>query len=90
MQHDPVHAGRTGPCRRACRDTGPIDSDCPRHERVKQGQAFSRAYIDMDGDPCIEADVDLDSGGMPRALFLDNLDTWRSLVGALKAKALWH
>jgi hypothetical protein len=47
---------------------------------------FSRAYIDKDGDPCIEGDLDLDSGGMPRALFLDNLDTWGSLVGSFKAK----
>src|SRR3569623_1025485 len=47
---------------------------------------FSRAYIDKDGDPCIEGDLDLDSGGMSRALFLDNLDTWGSLVGPNKAK----
>jgi hypothetical protein len=47
---------------------------------------FSRAYIDKDGDPCIENDVDLDSGGLSRALFLDNLDTWGSLVGTFKAK----
>ena len=47
---------------------------------------FSRAYIDKDGDPCIEGDLDLDSGGMSRALFLDNLETWGSLVGSFKAK----
>jgi len=45
---------------------------------------FNHAYIDKDGDPCIETDLDLDSGGMSRALFLDNLDTWSGLLGNFK------
>lgn len=47
---------------------------------------FSRAYIDKDGDPCIEADLDLDVGGMSRALFEDNLDTWSSALGEFNTK----
>lgn len=41
---------------------------------------FGRAYIDREGDPVVEMDVDLDKGGMPRALFVANLDTWMSIV----------
>ncbi len=51
-----------------------------------KGKRFSRAYIDKDGDPCIEVDIDLDDGGMSRALFLDNVDTWSTLLGAFKTR----
>ena len=37
---------------------------------------FGRAYIDGEGDPCVEMDVDLDDGGMSRALFVDNVEFW--------------
>ena len=43
---------------------------------------FGRAYIDHEGDPVVEMDVDLDHGGLSRTLFLDNLDTWIAIVGA--------
>ncbi|MEP6785411.1 MAG: YbjN domain-containing protein [Sphingomonadales bacterium] len=45
---------------------------------------FSRAYIDKDGDPVIEFDVDLDDGGMSQALFVDNLQFWESAMGGFK------
>ena len=56
-------------------------------KKVNQWNAtkrFGRAYIDKDGDPVIEMDVDLDEGGMSRKLFEDNLAVWSALVGSYK------
>jgi hypothetical protein len=44
-------------------------------------QRFGRAYLDKEGDPIVEMDVDLDDGGMSRALFIDNMEFWTSLLG---------
>lgn len=46
------------------------------------GHRFGRAYIDKEGDPCLEMDVDLDAGGMTRALFLDHVGVWDALLGS--------
>ncbi|MCJ8159487.1 YbjN domain-containing protein [Sphingomonas sp. LaA6.9] len=35
---------------------------------------FARAYVDRDGDPVIEMDVDMDFAGIPRENFYANLD----------------
>lgn len=43
-------------------------------------QRWARAYIDKDGDPVIEMDVDMDFGGLSRDLFYDNLGTFLSLI----------
>ena len=43
---------------------------------------FGRVYIDDEGDPIIEMDIDLEAGGMSRALFLDNLAYWDSIMVA--------
>ncbi|MEO9130011.1 MAG: YbjN domain-containing protein [Sphingomonas sp.] len=51
-----------------------------------KSKRFGHAYIDKDGDPCIEMDLDLDSGGMSRALFQDNLSVWSDLVSRFKTK----
>lgn len=45
---------------------------------------FGRAYIDKDGDPGVMMDVNLDKGGMPPALFRDNLDVWVAVLGDFK------
>ena len=45
---------------------------------------FGRAYRDNEGDPVIEMDVDLDDGGMSKALFEDNIEFWTSLVSSFK------
>ena len=50
---------------------------------------FARAYLDKSSDPVIEMDLDLDSGGMTRALFTDNLDTWTSLMAAFEKHIGW-
>ena len=49
-----------------------------------KAKRFSRAYIDKDGDPVLELDVDLDDGGMSSALFIDNVEFWESVVGDFK------
>lgn len=42
---------------------------------------FGRVYLDDDGDPIIEMDVDLEAGGMSEALFLDNIAYWNAILG---------
>ncbi len=42
---------------------------------------FTRAYIDKDGDPVLEMDIDLDTGGISQNLFKEYLSTWDGLVG---------
>lgn len=42
---------------------------------------FGRIYLDKEGDPIIEMDVDLEVGGMSEALFIDNLAYWESILG---------
>ena len=49
-----------------------------------KNKRFSRAYIDKDGDPVIELDVDLDDGGMSQALFLDNIEFFEAAMGGFK------
>lgn len=41
---------------------------------------FGRAYLDKEGDPILEMDVDLDDGGVSRALFIDNIEFWSSIL----------
>lgn len=45
---------------------------------------FSRAYLDKDGDPVIEFDVDLDDGGMSQDLFVDNVQFFENSIGGFK------
>jgi hypothetical protein len=45
-----------------------------------KSQRFGRAYVDGEGDPILQMDLDLDDGGLSRALFLDNLEFWTSLL----------
>jgi hypothetical protein len=46
-----------------------------------RSQRFGRAFIDKEGDPVLEMDVDLDDGGLSRELFVDNLEFWHTVVG---------
>lgn len=46
-----------------------------------RSQRFGRAYLDKESDPIVEMDVDLDDGGVPPLLFIDNLEFWSSLLG---------
>ncbi len=45
---------------------------------------FSRAYIDKDGDPALEFDIDLDDGGMSAALFIDNIEFFEASIAGFK------
>lgn len=45
-----------------------------------RSQRFGRAYLDKEGDPNLEMDVDLDDGGMSAALFIDNIEFWESIL----------
>ena len=44
-------------------------------------QRFGRAYLDKEGDPILEMDVDLDDGGLSHLLFIDNIEFWASVLG---------
>ncbi len=53
-------------------------------ERINEwnrGQRFGRAYLDKEGDPILEMDIDLDDGGISPALFVDNLQFWDAVIG---------
>lgn len=49
---------------------------------------FGRVYLDDEGDPIIEMDLDLEAGGMSRELFLDNLAYWDTIMVAFGEFAL--
>lgn len=42
---------------------------------------FGRAFLDKENDPILEMDLDLDDGGLSRALFIDNIEFWASVLG---------
>lgn len=41
---------------------------------------FARAYIDKEGDPVLEMDVDVDFAGLPRENIGETLNTWTTLM----------
>lgn len=43
---------------------------------------WGRVYLDKDGDPALEFDLDLEKGGMSEDLFLDNVAYWEAIVQA--------
>ena len=47
---------------------------------------WGRIYIDDEGDPVIEMDVDLEDGGMSKELFVDNIEYWETVMNAF---AVW-
>ncbi len=47
-------------------------------------QRFAKAYLDSENDPVIDMDVDLDDGGVSKALFIDNLEFWASALPAFE------
>jgi hypothetical protein len=44
-----------------------------------QSRRFSQSYLDQDGDPCLQSDLEL-SGGVTRARILDYLKTCQALM----------
>ncbi len=49
---------------------------------------WGRVYLDKDGDPVIEMDVDLEAGGMSEELFIDNIAYWESILAKFADFAL--
>lgn len=43
---------------------------------------WGRVYLDREGDPAIEFDLDLEQGGMSEELFLDNVAYWEAVTEA--------
>jgi Putative bacterial sensory transduction regulator len=41
---------------------------------------FGRAFNDSEGMPAIQYDINLAEGGMPEALFLDNVELWAVMI----------
>jgi Putative bacterial sensory transduction regulator len=54
-----------------------------------QNNRFGRAYLDDEGDPHIEMDVDLDDGGMSRELFVDNFEYWTAVMSKFEEHIGW-
>jgi hypothetical protein len=53
--------------------------ECGKVNKFNRERRFGRAYIDKDGDPVIEMDVDLD-GGVARDHIVESIATWRAIV----------
>jgi hypothetical protein len=51
-----------------------------------QKRRFGRAFLDNDGDPTLQFEVDLDDGGMSKALFIDNLEWFTVAFDNLKTE----
>jgi hypothetical protein len=47
-------------------------------------ERWVRTYVDKDGDPVLEMDLDLDFGGLKRELFWDNLATFIGMIGKFR------
>ena len=57
----------------------------PTLEAMNQFNArirWGRAYIDFEGDPTIEMDLDLEDGGVSEQLFIDNIEYWDTALSA--------
>jgi hypothetical protein len=50
---------------------------------------FAKAYIDDEGDPFLEMDINLDFDGVGNKNFEDTLDWWRLLVEDFEEFIVW-
>jgi Putative bacterial sensory transduction regulator len=48
--------------------------------KYAHGHRWGRVYLDDEGDPAIEYDLDLEKGGMSPELFLDNVEYWEAIL----------
>ena len=55
------------------------DCDAPKINSWNRTKRFSRAYLDGEGDPCLEADLDFE-GGVTRESFREFVKTFRISV----------
>ena len=64
----------------------------PTLEKINEwnmNNRFGRAYLDDEGDPIVEMDVDLDDGGLSRELFIDNFEFWTSIMSKFEKFVGW-
>ncbi|MFB2533358.1 YbjN domain-containing protein [Paracoccus sp. p4-l81] len=50
---------------------------------------FGKAYLDDEGDPFVEMDVNVDADGVGRKNFDDTLDIWRTVLGQFRNHIGW-
>lgn len=55
-----------------------------RMNQWNKEKRFARAYLDNDGDPVLEMDVDLDFNGIPRENLGETFNTWASLMDSFR------
>lgn len=67
----------------------PKGTSTDRMDAWNASHRFGRAYLDKEQDPVLAMDVDLDKGGLSKALFQENLDTWISLMTAFEKHIEW-
>ncbi|WP_423603930.1 YbjN domain-containing protein [Sphingomonas sp. MS122] len=60
--------------------------DVAKMNEWNRDKRWGRAYIDKDGDPVIEMDINMAPGGMERALFVDSLNIWSKLIGEFRTR----
>lgn len=56
--------------------------DLEQMNEYARTKRWGRVYVDESDDPAIEMDIDLEDGGMSRALFVDNLEYWDTVMQA--------
>lgn len=54
-----------------------------------RGKRFGKVYIDEDGDPFIEYDINLDFDGVGAKNFDDTIDLWRVILGQFRDHIDW-
>lgn len=57
--------------------------------RWNREKRFGKAYLDDEGDPLLEMDLNLDFGGISLNNFRDNLKVWESLLAEFKTAIDW-
>lgn len=50
---------------------------------------FGKAYLDAEGDPFVEMDINVDLDGIGRKNFDDSLDIWRTVLGQFRTYIGW-
>lgn len=62
--------------------TDPKNASFSAINKWNKDHRYGRAYISDSGSARVEMDIDLDAGGMSRALFQDNLRLWIKVMSA--------
>lgn len=60
------------------------DVPLAKFNKWNREKRFARAYLDDEGDPVLEMDVDLDFAGIPRENVGETFNTWASLMDSFR------